>query len=64
MTAQEYAKILRVQQQFYDVAQILGVFWTDTYIIAVIWLNSDKRAVDRALARSWHLIYGPERPAC
>jgi len=34
MTAEEYAKVLRVQQQFYDVAQILGAFWTDTYIYA------------------------------
>jgi undecaprenyl-diphosphatase len=32
--------------------------------IAVIWLNGDKRVVDKALARPWRLIYAPERPAC
>jgi len=34
MTAEEYAKVLRVQQQFYDIAQVLGAFWTDAYIYA------------------------------
>jgi undecaprenyl-diphosphatase len=32
--------------------------------IAVIWLNSDKRVVDKTLARPWRLIYASERPAC
>ena len=31
--------------------------------IAVIWLNNDKRVVDKTLARPWRLIYAPERPA-
>jgi uncharacterized membrane protein (UPF0127 family) len=31
--------------------------------IAVIWLNSDRRVVDKALARPWRLIYAPDRPA-
>jgi hypothetical protein len=34
MTAEEYAKVLRVQQQFWDIAQMLGAFWTDSYIFA------------------------------
>ena len=32
--------------------------------IAVIWLNRDKRVVDKTLARPWRPIYAPERPAC
>lgn len=32
--------------------------------IAVIWLNSEKRVVDKALARPWRLIYAPNSPAC
>jgi len=31
--------------------------------IAVIWLNSDKRVVDKTLARPWRPFYAPERPA-
>ena len=31
--------------------------------IAVIWLNSDQRVVDKILARPWQLICAPERPA-
>ena len=32
--------------------------------IAVVWLNSDKRVVDKTLARPWRPFYAPERPAC
>ncbi|MFZ5916321.1 MAG: DUF192 domain-containing protein [Chloroflexota bacterium] len=32
--------------------------------IAVIWLNQDRRVVDKTLARPWRFIYAPERPAC
>jgi uncharacterized membrane protein (UPF0127 family) len=35
-----------------------------SFPIAVIWLNSDKRVVDKVLARPWRLIYAPCRPAC
>jgi hypothetical protein len=31
MTAEEYAKILRQQQVLFDIAQVLGAFWTDSY---------------------------------
>ncbi len=31
--------------------------------VAVIWLNSDKRVVDKVLARPWRFIYAPDRPA-
>lgn len=31
--------------------------------IAIIWLDNDKRVVDKALARPWRLIYAPDRPA-
>lgn len=31
--------------------------------IAVIWLNNDKRAVDKVLARPWRPIYAPDSPA-
>ncbi len=31
--------------------------------VAVIWLNDDKRVVDKVLARPWRLFYGPDRPA-
>jgi uncharacterized membrane protein (UPF0127 family) len=32
--------------------------------IAVMWLDSDKRVVDKVLAYPWRLIYAPSRPAC
>lgn len=31
--------------------------------VAIIWLNTDKRVVDKALARPWRLVYAPDRPA-
>ena len=31
--------------------------------IAVIWLNSDKRVVDKVLARPWRPFYAPNQPA-
>ena len=39
---------------------MLGV-WFD---LAVVWINDDKLVVDVRLARSWRLMYIPERPAC
>ncbi|MGD9092001.1 MAG: DUF192 domain-containing protein [Anaerolineales bacterium] len=38
---------------------MLGV-WMD---LAVIWIDSSKVVVDLRLARRWHPIYIPERPA-
>jgi uncharacterized membrane protein (UPF0127 family) len=38
---------------------MLGVF-TD---LTVVWINSDKEVVDVRLARSWHPVYLPQRPA-
>ncbi len=34
-----------------------------TFPIAVIWLNSEKRVIDKVLACPWRLFYAPERPA-
>jgi hypothetical protein len=31
--------------------------------IGVIWLNSNRRVVDKTLALPWRLIYAPDRPA-
>jgi uncharacterized membrane protein (UPF0127 family) len=31
--------------------------------ITVIWLNNDKRVVDKVLARPWRFIYMPNNPA-
>lgn len=31
--------------------------------IAIIWLDGEKRVVDKALARPWRLVYAPDRPA-
>ena len=38
---------------------MLGV-WID---LAVVWINSAEEVVDVKLARRWHLIYVPKRPA-
>jgi len=35
-----------------------------SFPVAVIWLNCDKRVVDKVLACPWRLIYAPSHPAC
>ncbi len=38
---------------------MLGV----SYDLAVIWINSSMKVVDKVLAKSWHLSYAPKEPA-
>jgi uncharacterized membrane protein (UPF0127 family) len=33
------------------------------YDLAVIWINSSMKVVDKVLAESWHLSYAPKEPA-
>ncbi len=32
--------------------------------ICVIWVNKSGKVVDKQLARRWHFLYKPEKPAC
>ncbi len=32
--------------------------------LAVFWMDSDQKIVDRRLARKWHPLYMPQAPAC
>ncbi len=32
--------------------------------ICVVWINKKNRVVDRQLARRWHVLYKPVKPAC
>jgi uncharacterized membrane protein (UPF0127 family) len=64
-----FRRSLRKDQAFIFVEQTESLAATAitmlfvSFPIAVIWLNRDKRVVDKALACPWRLIYAPSRPA-
>ena len=35
-----------------------------SFDICVVWVNKKGRVVDRQLARRWHVLYKPAKPAC
>jgi len=59
----EYEGVMFVEANPSRINTAIHMFFMN-YDIAVIWLDKDKKVVDKVLARKWAPAYVPAQPAC
>jgi uncharacterized membrane protein (UPF0127 family) len=57
-----YEGLLLVQKRNSRLESAIHMLWM-RFDLAVFWINRSLQVVDVCLARRWHLIYFPSRPA-